>query len=41
MGRTKQLFEQMRLDTENDYNNNYIFYQQLEPLEDYDNRHRV
>ena len=26
MGRTKQLFEQMRLETENDYNNNHIFY---------------
>ena len=29
MGRTKELFEQMRLETENDYNNNHIFYQQL------------
>ena len=40
MGRTRELFEQMRLETENDYNN-HIFYQQLIPTEDYDNRPRI
>ena len=41
MGRTKELFEQMRLETENDYNNNQIFYKQLIPTEDYDNSPRI
>ena len=41
MGKTRELFKQMRLETENDYNNNHIFYQQLIPTEDYDNRPRI
>ena len=41
MGRTRELFEQMRLESENDYNNNHIFYQQLIPTEDYDNSSRI
>ena len=41
MGRTRELFEQMRMETENDYNNNHIFYQQLIPTEDYDNSPRI
>jgi len=41
MGRTRELFEQMRLEIENDYNDNHIFYQQLIPTEDYDNSPRI